>query len=323
MRMSVATDAMRAEIEAFLGEFAGQKVLFVPNEGNAGDCLIFAATLDAFAKASVDVEVVDNRGDFRDRVVFLGGGGNLVGIYRGMRETIEPCRDHAARIILLPHTIRANGDLIPSLDHRTTIWCRDVRSFEHVAALNPRLDCRLTHDMAFHCDVTRLLGDPICNELGPAMLDAGLARHRTSLDRLSAAAVVRFMRTDREALPAHVVTDLDVSRAFGRVADAETSKLAAWCFLKTIAVAKRVVTDRLHVAIACALLHKECELLDNSYNKNREIYAHSLRRFDRISFSKSAKMTIADVPAPRRSLLARAARHTHRLRDLWRGGALQ
>jgi exopolysaccharide biosynthesis predicted pyruvyltransferase EpsI len=320
--MSALLETMRTEIDVFLAQYAGEKVLFVPNEGNVGDCLIFASTLDAFSKASVDVEVVDRHADFRNRVVFLGGGGNLVGLYRGMREAIEACQDQARRIILLPHTIRANDKLIQSLDHRTTIWCRDVRSFEFVAVLNPRLDSRLGHDMAFHCDVRRLLNDPICAALGPTMLAEGLARHRTSLESLSAQSIVRFMRTDREALSARIRTDLDVSRAFGRVTDAETSKLAAWCFLQTISVAKSVVTDRLHVAIACALLQKDCELVDNSYNKNREVYAHSLRHFDWITFAKSRNVTIADLPPKRRSLLARAARHTQRLRNFLWGRAL-
>lgn len=321
--MSDHTASMRTDLEAFLNQFAGETVLFVPNEGNVGDCLIFASTLDALSKASINVEVADNGADFRNRTVFLGGGGNLVGLYRGMRETIEACRAQAARIILLPHTIRGNVDLIRSFDDRVTIWCRDVRSFEHVATLNPSLDCRLGHDMAFHCDIARLLNDRKCNEFGPRLLNTGLERHRTSLDKLSRAPVVRFMRTDREALSSRINTDLDVSRAFGSVTDVETSKLAAWCFLKTISIAKRVTTDRLHVAIACALLQKECELVDNSYNKNREIYAHSLHRFDWISFSKAAGEWIADQPSSKRSLLAKAARHTQRFRDLLRGVAVQ
>lgn len=321
--MQTWTVAMRNQIEDFLAQFAGAKAVFVPNEGNAGDCLIFASTMDALARASIEVEVADKGADFRNRIVFLGGGGNLVGAYRGMREAIEACRREADRVILLPHTIRANVDLLQSLDHRATIWCRDLRSFQHVRESNPSLDCRLAHDMAFHCDVNQFMSDQSCNRLGPAMLTERLALHRTSLDKISRMPVVRFMRTDREALSSRIQTDLDVSRAFGCVTDAETSRLAGWCFLKTISVAKRVVTDRLHVAIACALLHIDCELVDNSYNKNREIFAHSLRRFDWISFSKSGKAEVPDIPAAKLSLITKAARHTQRFRDRWLSGALQ
>lgn len=319
--MQTLTVAMRHHIEDFLAQFAGTKAVFVPNEGNVGDCLIFAATMNAFAKASIDVDVVDKRADFRNCVVFLGGGGNLVGAYRGMRETIEACRQQADRIILLPHTIRANVDLLKSLDDRATIWCRDLRSFQHVRQSNPSLDCQLAHDMAFHCDIPQFMSDEACNRAGTAMLAEKLALHRTSLDKISSLPVVRFMRTDREARSSHIQTDLDVSRAFGCVTDAETSRLAAWCFVKTISVANRVLTDRLHVAIACALLEVDCELVDNSYNKNREIYAHSLNRFDWVSFSKTGNVEVPDIPSAKLSLVTKVARRTQRFRDRWLSGA--
>ncbi|MFT3733155.1 MAG: polysaccharide pyruvyl transferase family protein [Hyphomicrobium sp.] len=304
---------LRSEMQSFLAGFAGQKVLFIPNEGNVGDCLIFAATLSAFDKAGIAVEVVDDTADFHDRTVFLGGGGNLVDIYRGMRETLEATRSNGARVVLLPHTIRGNIDLIQSLDDRFTIWCRELHSFEHVRKLRPDLDCRLGHDMAFHCDATEFLADPDYRKRAQSLLETGLRDHNTSLERLSELPLVRFMRTDREALSSRVETDLDVSRAFGRVADAETSKIAAWCFLKTISVTQRVVTDRLHVAIACALLGKQCRLLDNSYNKNRGIYAHSLRGFDWLTFDSAAGEKISDQPARRKPFLQRIAGHAHRL----------
>ena len=58
--MTDLTQSLRLEMERFLAQFAGEKVLLIPNEGNAGDCLILASTLTAMAKASIDVEVVDN-----------------------------------------------------------------------------------------------------------------------------------------------------------------------------------------------------------------------------------------------------------------------
>src|SRR6185437_2479003 len=182
--MTDLTQSLRVEMERFLAQFAGEKVLLIPNEGNAGDCLILASTLTAMAKASIDVEVVDNGADYRNQTVFLGGGGNLIDVYRGMRQSIEACRSKAARIVLLPHTIRGNAGLLKSLDDRVTIWCRDKRSLEHVGSLNPDLDCRLGHDMAFHCDAAEFLSDPACNEYGLPQLRVGLQRVGVNLDRL-------------------------------------------------------------------------------------------------------------------------------------------
>lgn len=305
---------LRSGLQSFLNEFSNERVLFVPNEGNAGDCLIMAATLEAMKKASIDVEIASERSIFHDQTVFLGGGGNLVGLYRGMRECMEAaCNSRATRIILLPHTVRANEELINRLDDRTTLWCREERSFDHIRRVNPSMDCRLGHDMAFHCDVDKFLNDPECNRLGPDHLEQSLERLGTNLSRISRLKVVKFMRTDREALPAITTGDIDVSKAFGNVAGVEASRLTAWCFLKTISVAQRVVTDRLHVAIACALLRKECEFRDNSYSKNRDVYAHSLQSFPWISFKKSGGDTMRDYPEVRRSLISRVSRHARQL----------
>jgi hypothetical protein len=106
-----------------------------------------------------------------------------------------------------------------------------------------------------------------------------------------------------------VAGDLDVSRIFGGVADLTSSRLTAWCFLKTISAANRIVTDRLHVAIACALLGKECELHDNSYSKNRDIYAHSLSDFPSVTFAAARGPPLPDAPPVKRSMRARALRH--------------
>ncbi|HET6387832.1 polysaccharide pyruvyl transferase family protein [Hyphomicrobium sp.] len=309
---------LRADIERFFAEFAGTEVFLVRNEGNDGDCLILASTLTAMAKAGIDVRLVDDQADFKDRVVFMAGGGNLVGIYQGMQQSIAACRSTAARIVILPHTLRGNAPLLESLDSRTTIWCRERRSLDHVTAVNPRIDCRLGHDMAFHCDAGEFLDDPKCNASGMPLLRSGLERAGVSLGQLAGMPVARLMRTDREARSPNQKSDLDLSRAFGGVGEAEISKLRAWCFLKTLSVTQHVVTDRLHVAVGCALLGKSCELLDNSYNKNREIYAHSLARFPSITFTQSGGANIADQPSSRKPLLARLAKHARRLTGLAR-----
>ena len=56
-------------------------------------------------------------------------------------------------------------------------------------------------------------------------------------------------------------------------------------FLMALKSAHSIVTDRLHVGIGAALLGVPCELIDNSYGKNREIYDFSLaNRFHNITF---------------------------------------
>ena len=165
--------------------------------------------------------------------------------------------------------------------------------------LNPALDCRSGHDMAFHCDAFQFLNDPVILRKAYPKLDADLARHGTSLLELSKLDCVRLMRRDREALDLNCQSDLDVSTAFGEASDGATARVISWCLLKTVSVARRIVTDRLHVAIAAALLERPCELLDNAYNKNRSVYEHSLSGFPNLSFNRVLALPLPDQPPPR------------------------
>ncbi len=313
MTIDTFPHALRASVEDFLCDFDGQKVLFYPNPGNAGDCLIVSGTMAAFERANIEAAVIGQGADVSARTVFIGGGGNFIDLYTDVRQMIEACHAGAERFVLLPHTIRGNEKLIASLDQRATLWCRDTPSLQHARTLNPALDCRSGHDMAFHCDAFQFLNDPVILRKAYPKLDADLARHGTSLLELSKLDCVRFMRRDREALDLTRQSDLDVSTAFGEASDGATARVISWCMLKTVSVARRIVTDRLHVAIAAALLDRPCELLDNAYNKNRSVYEHSLSGFPNLSFNRILAFPLPDQPPPRqRSLLGNLRRNARK-----------
>ncbi len=299
MTIDTITHALRAGVEEFLCNFAGQKILFYPNPGNAGDCLILSGTMAAFERANIEAAVIGRGADVSGRTVFIGGGGNFIDLYADVRRMIETCHAGAERFVLLPHTIRGNETLIASLDRRAMLWCRETPSLQHARNLNPALDCRSGHDMAFHCDAFQFLNDPTVIRTASSKLDADLARRGTSLLELSKLDCVRFMRRDREALDLNCQSDLDVSTAFGGASDSASARVISWCLLKTVSVARRIVTDRLHVAIAAALLEQPCELLDNAYNKNRSVYEHSLSGFPNLSFRRVLAHALPDQPPPR------------------------
>lgn len=303
MTIGIVAHALRADIEDFLRNFSGQELLFYPNPGNAGDYLILTGTMAAFERANIGVAVIGQGADVSGRTVFIGGGGNFIDLYSDVRQMIEICHAKAERFVLLPHTIRGNEKLIASLDRRATLWCRETPSFEHARNLNPELDCRTGHDMAFHCDPVQFLNDPAISRIASWKLDADLARHGTSLLELSKRGCVRFMRRDREALDLSCQSDLDVSTAFGEASDGAAACVISWCLLKTVSVARRIVTDRLHVAVAAALLGRPCELLDNAYNKNRSVYEHSLAAFPHLDFRRVFALPLPDQPPPRRKSL--------------------
>lgn len=62
-------------------------------------------------------------------------------------------------------------------------------------------------------------------------------------------------------------------------------------FVALVANARRVFTDRLHVAILSAILGKDTFLYPNSYHKNRGVYEFSLRKFPNVRFVDTVHST--------------------------------
>jgi exopolysaccharide biosynthesis predicted pyruvyltransferase EpsI len=262
----------------FLETFRGEEILYFPNPGNAGDSLIAAGTYQALRRAGIRFSILQPGQNVTGRTVFLGGGGNLVPLYRECRDVLEAVLPSAGRIVVLPHTIRGNEDLLAHIDHRATVFCRDPQSYWHVLQ-HCRADVRLDHDMAFHLNVDDFFTQCIEYREMPAVfakrvesVPALRARQRGSL---------AFMREDgekRENRPGiESVLDLSTAFEFGVVPD--TAEKSVWCMFQAIKRSTECTTDRLHVAISCALLDHPCRLFDNNYGKNSGIYLHSMRRF--------------------------------------------
>lgn len=286
---SPALHDLRHSMQHFLRAFSGQPVLFYPNPGNAGDSLIAAGEYAAFRRADIRNTQVDFGSDVTGGTVFLGGGGNLVPMYESTRLAFDRFLGKAARIVLLPHTVRGHEDLLARLDATCTIFCRDEASFAHVSAHAPRAIVHLAHDMAFHVEASDLLSDPAIAQAGEPLFAARLARANLTADLLGLKPVVHFMRTDGEAAPGRGGTDADISALFDFGVSPSQAELASWCLLKAISLARAVRTDRLHVGIASALLGKDGTLLDNSYGKNAAIHAHSLSgRFPNLRMASAA-----------------------------------
>lgn len=276
---------LRSDMEEFLGQYEGQDVLFYPHPGNAGDSLIAAATYQAFSRCNVKIKHISHLSPVVDgAVVFLGGGGNFVPLYNDIRSAFKNLLGRAAKIILLPHTIRNNEGILRMLDCRCVLFCRDVESFEHVRQVNPSLDVRLAHDMAFHLDIEELLNDHKLMRAGRTVLNMKLHEAGLSQEIIQSRPSINLLRMDRESTKSHPFTDVDISNILGIGVDPLNAPIAAWCFLTGISIAHFVYTDRLHVGIAAALLGKECLLSDNSYGKNRAVYRHSLTGFPTLRF---------------------------------------
>jgi exopolysaccharide biosynthesis predicted pyruvyltransferase EpsI len=220
----------------------------------------------------------------KGEIVFVGGG-NLIPLYPAIKTAMERFAGRAARLILLPHTVGGHRDLLAALDSTAVIFCREARSYDYVRAANSKSSVILAHDMAFHLDARTLLSSSRLASLAEPHFERFLRSRGWTSDTLAQAHGLRLHRTDAESDGRSAQKDVDISVEFQFGVDPSASRVATWCFLKAISLPQAIVTDRLHVAIATALLGKPCRLQDNSYGKNRAVYEHSIRgHFPRVVF---------------------------------------
>jgi exopolysaccharide biosynthesis predicted pyruvyltransferase EpsI len=207
-----------------------------------------------------------------------------VPLYDHIEAAYQRFLGRAQKIVLLPHTIRGNEKLLRRLDQTCTLFCRDLESYNHVRSINRTPEIFLAHDMAFHLDAQRLLGSRELTRIATPILRDKLRSAGINEDMIRQKAGIDFSRLDTESRSAFAKSDADIGLLFMLGVWPHQAPTAAWCFLKTISIASKITTDRLHVGIGSALLGVPCELRDNSYGKNEAVYQHSLKSFSNIRF---------------------------------------
>jgi exopolysaccharide biosynthesis predicted pyruvyltransferase EpsI len=244
-----------------LRPLAGRDVALLPNNGNLGDALIHAATLQALARAGVSARVVDGDRPERGDVLLIGGGGNLIDRYEHLLPRLLTLHARFDEVVILPHTIY--GDRIAAgfaeLGPNVRAVCRERHSYDFLRGiLRQPGQLLLSDDMAFHFDY-----DPY---------------------RAAGAGTLNAFRLDGERTDVAIPPDnVDLSDAIslpGRPFPRDFWKVPYWpeyidAFLTAIAASAHVRTNRLHVAVAAGMLGKTVELFDNDYYKNRAVHEYS------------------------------------------------
>lgn len=272
-------------VDEVLSALKGDSVVFVPNPGNAGDGLIAAAEYILLRRLGVDFRVADaNQAvDVRDcDSVVYGGGGNLIGLYNNAKNYLSSCHFRVRRLVILPHTIRDNHDLIASFGDNVTVFCRETESFDHVRNVNPKLACYLGEDVALLLPVSDIIRRS--PQLGFSFRDIINVRFLKRLIRVAHYvvrsranfSVLNAFRGDVEGRDrGRAGLNIDVSQVFSPDDMSEvSSRETAYSVLKFLSYFDRIRTDRLHVCIAAALLGKRVDFFDNSYGKNSSVYRH-------------------------------------------------
>jgi exopolysaccharide biosynthesis predicted pyruvyltransferase EpsI len=274
-------------IDNYLKQYRNQPVIFVPNPGNAGDSLITHSIYQLFDKIGLSYEVGELTKVYTGQTVFYSGGGNLVHYYHDGENFILANYRQVKKLIILPHTIQAYPELLNELGANVDIFCRELTSFNFVKQHVHQANVYHSDDMAFHLDIEKTFTEG-------ALLFAKF----NSVPELSYRNLKRYIRCSifdikngfqRKQLnafrydvekTAHPIplTNIDLSQVF---ATDNTSRLysheACFRLLNFINLFDKVATNRLHIAIAAALLNKFVNLYPNSYNKNESMYQYSMR----------------------------------------------
>jgi exopolysaccharide biosynthesis predicted pyruvyltransferase EpsI len=291
------TDAL--DIKGYLRSFPRNETLYYyPNPGNAGDSLTAYATFQLFKEAERDYRVIDNWQTFdpREKLLIYGGGGNLIEYYNSAREVIQRIHRSAKKLVVLPHTINANEDLLNELGTNVDILCREEVSYNHVRKYAPKAKALLMDDLAFSLDVKEVLSRKSFTLHGHVLklmvrdIELSIKHLPTVLLSMGRKRILNAFRTDEEkttiVLPR---SNLDLSKLLSYPICGAKSELivsdVSHRLLKFVNRYDVVRTNRLHLAIAGALLGKQVELFPNSYYKCEAVYHYSMKnRFPNIQW---------------------------------------
>ncbi len=297
-------------IKQFLNSLPKDEPLFYKaNPGNAGDSLIASGAFKLFNECGLNVKTLSSE-DFNSagKTIFYAGGGNLVGIYPEAREFFFKHHETAKHLILLPHTITENEDLLKELGSNVTLFARERVSYTHIKKHAINANLFLDHDLALHLAPDEILSSPTisfpsalyCKIQCKLSGDSKGAQQIPSVHRMFNNSMFElksyinknqetasFFRDDVERLSNSIPEgNADISRVYEYgTKNEELTQYATKRMMLYIDKFSRIRTDRLHVCIAAALLKKDVEFYPNSYFKCKAVYEYSLKdRFENIKW---------------------------------------
>ena len=264
-----------------LKQFEDEELVFIPNPGNAGDMLINLGMYHLFEQLGVRYVTGSPDQTYPDRVLVYSGGGALIDAYPTAARFFKANHALCKNLILLPHTVRAQPELIAAMDDRCFLFAREANSETYLNAHRTQAHVLRTHDLAFFLDEAAITAAPWSRAV---LLDKWRRKAwprfvlKLMRDAMLTDPVLHCLRADAEAtgvdIPAH---NHDLSKLF---AHGDLSRDSCATTIKTLRfVMKRfsaIRTNRLHITVLGALLDMPVTMLDNSYGKNRDIYDASI-----------------------------------------------
>lgn len=217
------------------------------NSGNWGDSLIREGTENFLRAYNIPFHIVDKLNSPKNAVLLFGGGGRWCKAYSGALQDIIEAQKHYEQIIVLPSSFQM---LPKELSANVTLFAREYIS--QTIAQQAEVTCSSSPDLAFWVDIESVPG-------GSGTLFA----LRTTNGKNQAAKTVKDNR--------------DISSEGNHLSPVEP-------FFEAIKPFKNVVTDRMHVALAAALLGKRVTCLEGDYHKVRGAFEAHLSLFPNVEF---------------------------------------
>ena len=245
----------KIDIKEYLSQFSGQEIIYQPNPGNAGDYLIAYATIQLMKE--LDIRYTLGLGKtFKDKVIFYGGGGNLVPMYDYCANFVT--RNHKDnKLIVLSHTIFGHENVLKELSKETVLICREQTSLDYVKKAATNATSYLSDDIAFSAKIPEHLKNNKIEITGYC-----------------------FRQDKEQTNIALSQLNKDLSSIFsfkGTVRSEESIKYATHIFLNALSVFETVHTNRLHIAIAGILLEQKVHFYPNNYYKCRSVFYNSIK----------------------------------------------
>jgi exopolysaccharide biosynthesis predicted pyruvyltransferase EpsI len=251
----------------YLKIYKNKKIIYIPNPGNAGDSLIAFGTFKIFKKIGLKYEIGNINNKYNNQILFFAGGGNLVGIYKNCKNFIINNKNKN-KIIILPHTINKEDDLIKNLNNNVILICREKISYNYVhKIIKNKNNVMLSKDMAFYINniekYKKIKGKGICN----------------------------CFRKDCEKTSINIPNNnIDLSNKLNKPGNTSNINIINSISLSIFDYLSKydtINTNRLHMAIAGSLLNKKVNFYSNNYYKNKAVFDYSINNiFKKTVFHK-------------------------------------
>jgi exopolysaccharide biosynthesis predicted pyruvyltransferase EpsI len=167
------------------------------------------------------------------------------------------------------------------MDMRFVVFCREVKSYNYLVSMDSKAKIILDHDMAF-----RMQKDILNTEV-TVLQDEREVMNNVENGMKKIGSIAKFIRTDCESVGEYkTATDFDLSLAtyVDLVASRNYIDFNAKLMLCVVDSVDAVITDRLHVGIAGALMGKQVYMLDNNYGKLSGVFERTIKPNPRVHF---------------------------------------